>query len=64
MEVNGYPYARQQELKLLFPTAPGTYTIGPATLDYAVSYWDPAPKRLATEPITIEVDSPVRDHLI
>ncbi len=53
--VNGRQYVVKQELKLLFPTAPGTHTIAPAKLQYATGYWDAAAKTLTTEPIAIEV---------
>jgi len=53
--VNGRPYIVREELKLLFPTAPGTHTITPARLQYTTGYWDPVPRTLTTEPIPIVV---------
>jgi len=53
--INGRRFVVQEELKLLFPTARGEHVIGPAKLNFATRYWDPAPNVLQTEPITIEV---------
>ena len=53
--VDGRRYVLQQELQLLFPTAPGTHTIGPATLQYSADFWDPVPKQITSEPITVTV---------
>lgn len=53
--VNGRQYAVRQELKLLFPTAPGLHTITPATVEYSTGLWSPFPRRLTTKPITVNV---------
>ena len=53
--VKGRQYAVKQELKLLFPTAPGAHTIAPAKVQYTTGFWDPVPRTLTTEPITIQV---------
>jgi len=53
--VNGRRYVVKQDLKLLFPTAPGTHTITPAKVQYTSSFWDPVPKTLASDPLVIQV---------
>jgi hypothetical protein len=53
--VNGRQYVLKQDLKLLFPTAPGTRTITPAKVQYTAGFWDPTPRTLTTDPITIQV---------
>jgi hypothetical protein len=53
--VKGRQYAVKQEMKLLFPTAPGAHTIAPAKVQYTTGFWDPVPRTLTTEPITIQV---------
>lgn len=51
----GRQYAVKEEAKLLFPTAPGARTITPAKVRYTTGFWDPVPRTLTTEPITIQV---------
>ncbi|MGA1875868.1 MAG: BatD family protein [bacterium] len=52
--VNGKQYRVQEIKKALFPTSPGEYVIGPATLTYQTGFFG-APRTLKTEPITIKV---------
>jgi len=53
--VNGRRYITRQDLRALFPTAPGKLTIGAATVQYNQGYWEPVPGTVTTQPITIEV---------
>ena len=53
--VNGRRYITRQDLRALFPTAPGRLTIGAATVQYSKGYWEPVPGTVTTRPITIEV---------
>jgi hypothetical protein len=53
--VNGKQYAVKEDLRLLFPTAPGRHTITPATVQYTTGFWDPTPRTLTTEPLVVEV---------
>jgi len=52
--IDGLPYRVQEIKKALFPIRAGKYTIGPATLTYQTGFFSP-PRRLKTEPISIEV---------
>lgn len=53
--IGGERYVVKQDLKLLFPTAAGEHTIGPAKVEYTRGFWDPAPETRSTNPITIRV---------
>ena len=53
--VNGRQYIVRQDLRALFPTAPGQLTVGPATVQYTRGYFEPLPGTASTKPITVEV---------
>ncbi len=53
--IDGERYVVKKDLKLLFPTAAGEHTIGPAKVRYTRGFWDPATETRSTEPITIRV---------
>jgi hypothetical protein len=53
--IDGERYVLKQDLRLLFPTAPGQHTIGPATVQYSRGFWNPTVETRTTEPITIQV---------
>ena len=53
--IDGDRYVVKQDLRLLFPTAPGEHTVSSATVRYTRGFWDPVVETRTTVPITIRV---------